>query len=57
MINRVFGVCPSLRIGLWDAANYKSKREWWPEGDDGPVPDDIEERIVQEAGIGRVGHL
>lgn len=53
MINRVFGVCPSLRIGLWDAANYKSKREWWPEGDDGPVPDDIEERIVQEAGIGR----
>lgn len=54
MINRVLGNVPSLRLGLWDAACHKSRKEWWPENGDEPVPDDIEDRIVEEAGIGHV---
>ncbi|KAL8279162.1 hypothetical protein RQP46_008418 [Phenoliferia psychrophenolica] len=52
MLNRTLGNVPSLRMGLWDAATYGSKDKYWPENAGRPVPEDIEDRIVKEAGLG-----
>ena len=54
MINRVLGNVPSLRRGIWDAASYKSKEQYWP-GGKGPVPEDVERRIVKEMDLGAWG--
>ncbi|GAA5887884.1 hypothetical protein JCM6882_000786 [Rhodosporidiobolus microsporus] len=52
MASRLLGNIPSLRLGLWDAATYGSKDEYWPENAGRVVPEDVELRILKEKGLG-----
>ncbi|GAA5948617.1 hypothetical protein JCM21900_005191 [Sporobolomyces salmonicolor] len=49
---RLLGNVPSLRVGLWDAAVYGSKDDFWPENGGRPVPDDIEAKILESEDLG-----
>ncbi|GAA5887883.1 hypothetical protein JCM5296_001797 [Sporobolomyces johnsonii] len=49
---RLLGNVPSLRVGLWDAAVYGSKDDFWPENAGRPVPDDIEAKILESEDLG-----
>lgn len=52
MLSRLLGNIPSLRLGMWDAATYGSKSFYWPEHSGRPVPEDIEDRILEQEGLG-----
>lgn len=52
MLSRLLGNIPSLRLGMWDAATYGSKSHYWPEHNGRPVPEDIEDRILEQEDLG-----
>lgn len=52
MVSRLLGNVPSLRLGLWDAAVYGSKDQYWPENAGRPVTDEIEAEILKKADLG-----
>jgi hypothetical protein len=52
MLSRLLGNIPSLRLGMWDAATYNSKSHYWPEHNGRPVPEDIEDRIIEQEDLG-----
>ncbi|GAA5820595.1 hypothetical protein JCM11251_003067 [Rhodosporidiobolus azoricus] len=52
MASRMLGNIPSLRLGLWDAATYGSKDEYWPENNGRVVPEDVELKILKSRGLG-----
>ncbi|BGP16618.1 hypothetical protein JCM10213_000466 [Rhodosporidiobolus nylandii] len=52
MVTRQLGNVPSLRRGLWDAATYHSKAEYWPEGGDAIVPEEVEAKILKKMKLG-----
>lgn len=52
MLSRLLGNIPSLRLGLWDAATYGNKDDYWPENAGKPVPEEVEDRILKQTDLG-----
>ncbi|GAA5967865.1 hypothetical protein JCM11641_005790 [Rhodosporidiobolus odoratus] len=52
MASRLLGNIPSLRLGVWDAATYASKDEYWPDNNGRVLTDEVEQAILNKTDLG-----